>query len=95
MREPTILYNHWWPRLLRQGAVTWAGTIYVAGPAILPPLLVHETVHLEQQARLGLVRFAAQYAREYAAGRLRGLSHRDAYLCISFEAEARTISGVA
>lgn len=55
------------------------------------PLLVHETVHVAQVLRLGQSRFLANYAAEYAKGRLAGLSDRDAYMELSDEREARHV----
>ena len=52
-------------------------------------LLAHELVHVEQYAKLGRARFLWRYVREYAANLLRLRNHRQAYLAISFEVEAR------
>ena len=52
-------------------------------------LLAHELVHVEQYAELGVVRFLRRYLREYFNNLRRLRSHRQAYLAISFEAEAR------
>ena len=52
-------------------------------------LLAHELVHVEQYARLGTARFLWRYVGEYFVNLWRLRSHRQAYLAISFEAEAR------
>ena len=52
-------------------------------------LLAHELVHVEQYARLGVVRFLRRYVREYLVNLWRLRSHRQAYEAISLEAEAR------
>ena len=52
-------------------------------------LLAHELVHVEQYAELGTARFLRRYLREYFVNLWRLRSHRQAYLAISFEAEAR------
>lgn len=52
-------------------------------------LLAHELVHVEQYADLGIIRFLRPYLREYFVNLWRLRSHRQAYLAISFEAEAR------
>ena len=52
-------------------------------------LLAHELVHVEQYAELGTIRFLRRYVGEYARNLWRLRSHRQAYLAISFEAEAR------
>lgn len=63
-------------------------------PVRLGPLLIHELAHARQWQKLGLVRFTARYLTDYLRGRLRGLSHRQAYLGISLEVEAREIAGM-
>ncbi len=52
-------------------------------------LLAHELVHVGQYAELGVVGFWSRYLGEYFANLWRLRSHRQAYLAISFEAEAR------
>jgi len=52
-------------------------------------LLAHELVHVEQYAELGVVRFLRRYIGEYARNLRQLRNHRQAYLAISFEAEAR------
>lgn len=56
-------------------------------------LLAHEMVHVRQWEKLGVVRFTWQYLSAYAAGRLRGDSHHQAYRAIPLEVEARRLSG--
>jgi hypothetical protein len=58
-------------------------------------LLAHELVHIRQYRKLGWLRFLWAYGVEYFAGRLQGLSHRQAYRAISFEREARRGEAVA
>jgi hypothetical protein len=45
-------------------------------------------VHVEQWRQLGVVRFLARYLGSYLLWRLRGHSHRGAYLRIPQEVEA-------
>jgi hypothetical protein len=59
----------------------------------LAPLVMHELVHVRQWRTQGAVRFLLGYVGEYLGGRLRGLSHGQAYLAISAESEARRIAG--
>lgn len=56
-------------------------------------LLRHEMVHVEQWKDQGVARFLWRYLWDYVSGRLRGLSHQEAYLAIPFEVEARRIAG--
>jgi hypothetical protein len=44
---------------------------------------------VRQYARHGVVGFLARYVTDYVRGRIRGLTHREAYLAIPFEVEAR------
>lgn len=53
------------------------------------PLLAHELVHVEQYADLGRARFLWRYLREYVSNLLRLRRHRQSYLAVSFETEAR------
>jgi len=52
-------------------------------------LLAHELVHARQWADLGLRRFACRYLWGYLANLRRLRRHRDAYLAIPLEVEAR------
>jgi len=52
-------------------------------------LMAHELVHVRQYAELGYVRFSLRYLRHYALGLLRHRHHREAYLSIPAEVEAR------
>ena len=52
-------------------------------------LLAHELVHVEQYDRLGAARFLRRYLSEYVANLVRLRNHRQAYLAISLEADAR------
>lgn len=56
-------------------------------------LLRHEMVHVRQWHALGVARFLWRYLSSYLAGRLRGLSHQDAYQAIPLEVEARRLAG--
>ena len=52
-------------------------------------LLAHELVHVEQYDQMGTARFLWRYVNEYARNLSRLRSHRQAYLAISLEVEAR------
>lgn len=51
-------------------------------------LINHEQIHLRQQLELFIIPFYLLYLGEYAVGRIRGMSHYEAYRAISFEQEA-------
>lgn len=53
-------------------------------------LIAHELVHVRQYAEQGPLRFLARYVRDYLRGRRAGSGHRQAYLDIDAEVEART-----
>ena len=59
----------------------------------LSGLIRHELVHVSQWQRLGVRRFLKRYLSDYLRGRRRGLNHKQAYMAISLEREARAISG--
>lgn len=50
----------------------------------------HESIHVQQIQRDGMLRFYASYLFEYYSYRWKGLSHNQAYLSISYEKEAYT-----
>lgn len=54
----------------------------------------HELWHLQQQAGVPLIVFLARYVYQYLYNRVfKKMSHRDAYLNISYEIEARQHAG--
>lgn len=80
-----------------RGVTLWK--LVLADPEILrgdnqrlARFVVHELVHVRQFVQLGYFRFMARYLREYLSARLRGEPHREAYLAISAEVEAREIA---
>lgn len=91
---PTSMMRAWGQGIK---AMTLGRTVYVApwvlagSPPYLPRLMVHELVHTRQWAVMGKAAFTARYLSDYARGRLRGLSHSEAYHQISLEVEARQI----
>ena len=52
-------------------------------------LIAHELVHVGQYAELGLIGFLSRYGRDYLRGLARHRHHREAYLAIPAEVEAR------
>ncbi|HKX76231.1 MAG TPA: hypothetical protein VJR05_12675 [Acidimicrobiia bacterium] len=83
----------------RASAMTVPWAVYLSplllggDPKRLGGLIVHELVHLRQWRQLGIARFLWRYLGDYWRGRRTGLSHREAYLAISLEEEARQVSG--
>lgn len=52
-------------------------------------ILLHETVHVAQFRRDGRFAFLVRYGWAWGRGRLRGMSHHEAYLAIPYEVDAR------
>ena len=68
--------------------ITLGRLVIVRRGAATPSLLRHELVHVRQWRRHGVVGFVVRYVGAYLVGRVRGLSHRSAYLRIPLEIEA-------
>ena len=95
------------PRVLRRiwgegiRAMTVRKTIFVDPPVLggtmvgSRSLLVHELVHVRQWGELGVLGFLWRYLGGYLRGRWSGLSHREAYLGIELEVEARRLADMA
>ena len=57
----------------------------------LARLAIHELVHVRQWHEFGAIGFLRRYGIDYLDGRRRGLTHRDAYMNIELEEEARQV----
>lgn len=79
-------------------AITLPWCVYVrrdllgGDPDRLARLIVHELVHARQWRTHGPVGFLRRYLADYLRGRVRRLSHREAYLRIRLEEEASRIA---
>ncbi len=84
-------YSHWIFRFIPKGydALTLGGHVFFRSDSPSPRLVAHEKKHVEQYATLGVIGFLWFYISDYFHGRLKGLSHREAYLAIRLEVEAR------
>lgn len=96
-------YDHLPPAVLRRARlhrVPWlaAGAhgmtlgrhvLLVRGHETSAPLLAHELVHVRQYADRGALRFLVRYLTDYGRNLVRLRSHRQAYLAIPAEVEAR------
>ncbi len=51
-------------------------------------IVMHESIHLKQIKRDGVIRFYTRYLVEYFKGRQSGMTHYQAYRNISYEKEA-------
>lgn len=59
--------------------------------AKLSLLIIHEMVHLRQWSDHGVLGFLRRYLGDYLQGRFSGLTHRESYMAIDLEVEARQI----
>ena len=80
--------HHWLPRAARARAMTFGRTVFWAG-AVDTSLVPHELVHVRQYQEHGFAMFLVRYLTAYFRGRLAGKGHRQAYLDIPFEVQAR------
>lgn len=83
-----IRENHWYPRLLKVGAITLYPYVLFSQDVTFK-MLMHEWVHVRQVRKLGWLRFYASYVweflRHYVSG---GFRYSKAYRAISYEVEA-------
>lgn len=90
----------WFERLVLRGveAIALPYVVYVRprtytrSRAEIARLVIHEVIHVNQWREEGYLRFAGRYVADYLRGRVRGLSHGDAYRAIGYEAEARRLT---
>lgn len=80
----------WFFRYLPEGvdAITIKDHILFRSDKPSENLIRHEMTHVEQYRKEGAVRFLTIYAIDYVFGRLRGLSHKEAYRAVRYEKEA-------
>ena len=95
VRPASVILRGVWGKGI--AAMTIRRSIYVDSTLLashdqrLGLLVVHELAHAKQWLDLGAFGFLRRYLSGYLKGRLRGLGHRDAYLAIDFETEARDL----
>ena len=98
VRVASPLFRRMWARGISAVTMPWA--IYVtpgvmdrhlagAEPRRTGRLMAHELMHVEQWRRLGGLRHLIQYVGDYLRGRVRGLTHWQAYRAVRLEQEAR------
>ncbi len=90
MITPKHVFNSKIPKLIKMEAITlYPFILYRAKQwETSPKTVCHELIHCAQINQLGVLRFYISYGLEYLKGRLKGMSHYDAYMNISFEKEA-------
>ncbi len=93
LRSVSPLMTRIWGRGIQ--AMTVSRWIFVDPRALngdraqLSVLIIHELVHVRQWFDLGVLGFLSSYLGDYLRGRRDGLSHRDSYMAIPLEVEAR------
>jgi hypothetical protein len=82
------VYNSIVPKLLKVDAIVLYPFIFFKDKYPSGRIIRHELVHVDQIKKYGWFRFYLSYIMEYASYRVRGLSHYDSYMKISYEVEA-------
>ena len=78
-----------WPLKYYAAITTPWGVYYNPKVKITEALKRHENCHIQQVKRLGTIRFYGDYLIQYTKNLFKYRSHKDAYLNISYEIEAR------
>jgi hypothetical protein len=98
VRAAPALLRRVWGKGIR--AMTIRSRIYLEPALMEHPsagrglLLVHELVHARQWHDLGVLGFMRRYLSDYLRGRFSGQDHRQAYLGIGLEQEARRLAAL-
>ena len=98
VRPAPALLRRFWGKGIR--AMTLGSRIYLDPGFLGEPgraggvLLVHEMIHTRQWRELGFLGFVRRYLGDYIRGRLQGKDHRQAYMDIRFEVEARRLAAL-
>jgi hypothetical protein len=96
-RAPALLRRLWGREnraMTLRNTILLDPTLLAAAQDRAGTLLVHELVHVRQWHDLGVPRFLWRYLTDYLHGRFDGLGHRDAYLGIPLEVEARELAAL-
>lgn len=94
--SPRFKFEHWLPRLLQVDAITLYPYVLFAehmDDYEDSTTIRHEMVHVAQVRSYGWFRFYISYLLYYAAERVKGEDHYNAYLNIPWEVEARAAEG--
>lgn len=89
-----LMMSLWGPGIQAMTLKSWIFVdpkILKGDPDGLARLVIHELVHARQWHDYGVMGFLGRYGAAYLRGRRQGLSHREAYLNIDLEEEARRI----
>lgn len=83
-----IIKNSKIAKALKVDGIVLYPFVLFSSPSPNQVLINHELIHVKQIKELGVLRFYTTYFKEYFQNRLRGQSHHQAYLAISYEKEA-------
>lgn len=89
-----LLMRIWGPGIQAMTVRSWVFVdprVLNGDKAKLGLMIIHELVHVRQWSDLGALGFLRRYLGDYLRGRRNGLTHRDSYIAIDLEAEAREI----
>lgn len=81
-------YLRWMIHPKYAAAAIWPLVIIREPKYALPHIIRHEQIHLKQQIELLVLPFYLIYTAEYVVARIKGKTHAEAYMGISFEKEA-------
>jgi hypothetical protein len=84
----TLVKNSKFARLLKVDGIVLFPFIFFSETRPSIKTINHELIHILQVRREGSIRFYFNYLKEYWQFRLKGYSHTESYLAISYEVEA-------
>lgn len=88
----TNTFIRWMLRIFNIKGIVILKKVYFADINPKQKVVQHETIHLQQIEKEGMLKFYAKYLYFYIRNRLYGNSHFIAYKNIPFEVEARRMS---
>ena len=81
--------NHWLPKLIGARAITIYPYVFYADEKISSIIYIHEMVHVKQIEQDGFFKFYTLYLFYYLKNRYNSMTHKQAYLNVPYEIEAR------
>lgn len=79
--------NHWLPRLIGVKAIVIYPWVLYRGDITIK-LFTHESIHVEQIRKIGIIPYYISYGYYYLKNRIKGMPHYQSYLSIPYEVEA-------
>lgn len=88
-----VVRNSTLAKILRVEGIVLFPFIFFSSNVPSVKIINHELIHILQIKREGFFKFYFNYFKEYSQLRMKGLNHQNAYLAISYEAEAYSHQG--